>query len=78
MYKKETIKKLVEIYEEAIKTGEKGLKAGVNYDFNLGILDFKSDGKDYKVSKYDLSDKPDGVGDEMANKIITWSQQKFG
>jgi len=41
------------------------------------VLYFKDGDEECSITKNDLADKPDGVGDEMSQKIIQWAQHKF-
>ena len=79
MDKKENIIKLLELYNTAIKNGKNGFETGVNYDFNHRVIYFEDEKEKIciTITKNDLADKPDGVGDDMTLKIIQWAQQKY-
>lgn len=58
----------------AYKSGEKAAQleivyTGINKTFSMEI-----DGKQYSLTANQLADLPDGVGDELAEKIKSWAR----
>lgn len=75
MNKKELINKLVEIYKQAQISGESAMHLDIVYTSINKMFSIEIDGNQYLLSSNDLSDLPDGVGDELANKIKLWSHK---
>lgn len=68
----ELIKIIVERYEESKEKDENpsSVHYGITRKKKKIVVDI--DGEAYFLTRQELADKPDGVGDELANKIWGW------
>lgn len=72
MENKDIIKEIVKRYNEALNNNSKSFDYGVTKKERTIFIEI--DKSEYSVTRQALSDKPDGVGDDMANKILNWIQ----
>ena len=70
--KKKLIKYLTESYQTAQITGESANHLEIDYNGKNFTFSMEISGKQYFLTRNQLADKPDGVGDELAGKIMTW------
>lgn len=73
MDKTEIIKYLVEIYENHKKDTKIAMHLGIAYKAINKMFSIEIEGNQYSLSSNELSDSPDGIGDELANKIKVWA-----
>ena len=63
------IKHLVDSYDSGKKAARLGIVySAINKTFSMEIND-----EQYLLTANELADLPDGVGDELANKIKSWA-----
>jgi len=77
MKKIEKINYVKKLFGEGVSTGASGFEKGLNYYVPNKELYFDFDGKTQILSKNDLADKPEGVGDIEVEKICSWVQKKY-
>ena len=66
-------KKLVKHLGESYNSGEKAAHLGIVYSAINKTFSMEIDGKQYSLMANQLADLPDGVGDELADKIKSWA-----
>ena len=68
--KKEIVDKIVRRYNESQKKGDSSARYSITRKERVIFIEI--DGEEYSIARQDLSDNPDGVGDNLANAIWTW------
>lgn len=63
------IRRLVELYN----SDEKAARLGITYSTINKTFSIEIKGKQYSLTANQLADLPDGVGDELAEKIKSWA-----
>lgn len=66
--------KLINHLVESYNSGEKAMHLGIVYSALNKAFSMDIDGKQYPLTANQLSDLPDGVGDELAEKIKSWAR----
>lgn len=70
--KRKLIKYLVESYQVAQTTNKNASQLGINYNKINFTFSIEIENEQYLLTRNQLSDTPDGVGDEMFKKIQSW------
>lgn len=65
--------RIIEHLVSSYNSGEKAVRLGVVYTAINKTFSMEIDGKQYSITANQLADLPDGVGDELADKIRTWA-----
>ncbi|MBI5620266.1 hypothetical protein HY949_00630 [Candidatus Gottesmanbacteria bacterium] len=65
--------KIIEHLVAAYKSGEKAAHLEIAYSVLNKTFSMEIDGKQYSLTANQLADRPDGVGDELVEKIKSWA-----